>query len=377
MVNTYFSNRIYCDCKFRELIELVCEFLIEERYVVSSKDPNRDYEYLTRPNLDICSGDVKRGIFPQWDIIASPYRAIAEDSGEILFRVIHMRWAEEKQLLVYNNYPLNLRQEFKLCPNYIEIETHRKWSGLQIDVSNQIRDWINNKGIKASIRSFNDDFLDVINSAYETEDEKFKEIKGLVKSRFNSSELDELEIELLPSNFVLIVPELHEDSIESIRTAEFIYSIRSKLPDCSIGIMGYGKALEIELKNKLLIPLKNYWIKRYKLNPKSSPKSLYKLYEYLFNSHKSSLELGTVSYIINAALNPENKNDDVAISLCQHLDFFPNPLWMKTTFVVELTKFAKLYRNPAAHDSIMTKKELEECRELVIGSNGIIINLLK
>ena len=192
--------------------------------------------------------------------------------------------------------------------------------------------------------------------------------------------MDELDIKLLPSNFVLIVPELHQNSIESIRTAEFIYSNRSKLPDCSSGIIGYGKALEIELKNKLLIPLKNYWMKRYKLNPKSSPKALFKLYGYLFNSCKSSLELGTVSYIIKAALNPKNANDDVAISLCQHLDFFPNPLWMKTTFVVELSKFAKLYRNPAAHDSIMTKKELEESRELVIGSdnkNGIIINLSK
>ena len=123
MLKSYFSNRVYCDCKFRDLIELVSEFLIEHFYVVLSKDPHRDYEYLTKPNLDICSGDVKRGIFPQWNIVASPTRSIAEDYGEIVFRVIHMRWAEEKQLLVYNNYPLNLRQEFKLCPNYIEIET--------------------------------------------------------------------------------------------------------------------------------------------------------------------------------------------------------------------------------------------------------------
>lgn len=378
MLKQYYSNRIYCDCKFRELIKLVGDFLVENHFVVSSSDPYREYEYLTNPNLDICSGNVKNGVLPQWHIIASPARSIAEDSGEILFRVIHMRWGEEKKLLSYKDYPVSLRNEFKLCPNYVEIESHGKWESMQIEYGILIRDWLQAKNVKSIVRSFENDFLDIINSAYTTETEKFDALNNLVKLMLKSSKLDVSEMEPFPSVLIPIVPELHQDSIESIMTAEFVYSSRSKIPDCSIGIMSYSKALEIEIKNKLLIPLKNYWMNRYTPNHKDTPKSLFKLYQYLFGK-KKSLELGTFSYILKASLDPKNSNNELAESLLQHLDYFPNPSWMKISLITELDHFTKSYRNPAVHEVIYSEKELEQCREIVVGSDtkkGIIANLL-
>jgi hypothetical protein len=378
MLKQYYSNRIYCDCKFRDLIELLSEFLVENYFVVPSMEPYREYEYLTNPNLDICSGNVKDGVLPQWHIIASPARSIAADSGEVLFRVIHMRWGEEKEILTYNDYPVNLRNDFKLCPNYIEIETHDKWYVMQIELSNQIRDWLQTKNVKSTVRTFENDFLDVINSAYTTEIEKTNVLTNLVKSRINSSKVDDSKLKSLPSVFIPIVPELHQNSIESIITAELMYSMRSEIPDCSTGIMSYSKALEIELKYKLLVPLKGYWTNKYKPNPKKAPNSLKELYRYLFGNRKS-LELGTFAYNLKASLKPENSNDEVAESLLQHLDYFPNPSWMKTSLVSELENLTKSYRNPAAHEGICSEKQIEECREIVVGSDtkkGIIANLL-
>lgn len=378
-IKQYFSNRVYCDCKFRELIELLIDYLVENYFVVTSFEQDREYETISHKiNKELFCGDSKNGIWPEWSILAAPVRSIAEDSGLILFKIKNMRWAQEKRLLEYKDYPLSLREVFDLCPNYIEIETHRKWYKLQVDVSKSIKNWISNKGIYAIERSFQYDLLDVINTAYEDDTEKFNILGDLVKQRLAIDTLYNLDIEALNSDFILIVPELHKDSIESLRTAEFLYSVRSHIPDCSLGMLGYCKSVEIELRNKLFIPLRKYWANTNRPQVNTSI-NLEKLYEYIFNSEKASLELGTMTHIINYSLKSENDNDDVAISLRKQIEYFPNAIWMETSLVNALFKLKNYYRNPSVHEKIFSKSEFERCRQIVIGSDsvkGILTNML-
>jgi hypothetical protein len=378
-IKQYFSNRVYCDCKFRELIELLTDYLVANHFIITSFQQDREYEVISHKiSKEIFCGDRKNGIWPEWSILAAPARSIAENSGLILFKVKNMRWAQEKGLLEYKEYPLYLREVFDLCPNYIEIETYYRWNKMQVDVSKNIKNWINNKGICAIERSFQYDLLDVINTAYENDAEKFNVIRNLVKQRFDIDNLHNLDIGNLNPDFILVVPELHKDSIESLRTAEYLYSVRSYIPDCSVGMLGYCKSVEIELRNKLFVPLRKYWasMSRPQMNASAS---LERLYEYIFNSGNVHLELGTMTYIINHSLKSENNNDDVAISLRKQMEYFPNAIWMRTSLVNDLFKLKKYYRNPAVHEKIFSSSEFERCREIVIGSdsvNGILTNML-
>ena len=365
MVKHYYSHRVYTNASFRNLLSLLSHFLVDNSYVVTSYDDDRDYKTLKYPPQIVpINGERKTNSLPHASIIASPARSIAEDSGEILFHVVHLRWAWGYGLMDSSALPIN-RLFFSECPNYLEINTHRKWYQLQEAVGKQFAEYCETNGYIAYIRTFEGELLDVIEGAYNDPDEKANAIHALVKNVFNWDKLPELEMSSIPLNFLIIIPHLQPDTLRALRTAEFLRSKASLLPDCSAIIIEYCKAVEIELKQKILSRLQDDWATN-TIPSSKPPGSLKRLYEFVIGKGRP-LELGTLVDNIQASLDPQNDSVDIAISLREVL--FKNQTWMSMDFINQIQNLTRTYRNPAAHTAIMSLSDIEQCRALVIGTN--------
>lgn len=365
MVKHYYSHRVYTNASFRNLLSLLSQFLVDNSYVVTSYALDRDYETLRYPpHIEPINGERKTNSLPHASIIASPARSIAEDSGEVLFHVVHLRWAWGYGLMDSAALPIN-RRLFNECPNFLEINTHRKWYRMQEAIGQQFADYCRTNGYVAHIRTFEGELLDVVEGAYDNPDEKADAIHALVRSVFNWVELPELEIKSVPLNFLLIVPHLHTDTLRTLRTAEFLRSNALPLPDCSAIVIEYCKAVEIELKHKIMSHMQSEWATKTSHSIKP-PGTLKRLYEFVTGQGRP-LELGTLIDTIQACLDPRNDSVEIAISLREAL--FKNQTWMSTDFVNRLLNLTRNYRNPAAHTAIMLLRDVEQCRALVVGTN--------
>jgi hypothetical protein len=314
--------------------------------------------------------------WPIGHIMAAAGRSIAEDSGKFLFRVVNMRWAERNNLICYDDYPLRLRHQFLECPNYVEINAHRKWYQAQIEVGEGLALRIENEGVRAFVHTFEGDFIDIINSAYVDPADAAEEIHRLAFRLFQVAEHDRYD---LPPSFVQILPDLDHDTVAILQTAEILRRLEHPVPDFSIAIIEYCKAVEVELKRKLLEPL------RARIQAKTGQLAkpigqLHRLSRYLSGKTDRPLELGTLAKTISAALSSSTSADDLLVlEIRDYLGRFPNPAWMTSQFAGDIEALARDFRNPAAHGRIQDPTRVEECRRIVLGhgeDSGLLHRLL-
>jgi hypothetical protein len=320
----YFSHKVYSDTPFHELVRLLEVFLAENRYMTWTQWSNYRAEGFTPPKLSVRSGDKKLGYWPEASILAAPYRTASEDSDDTIFRVRHMRWAWRHQLLAGSSYPLYLQTHFDICPNYIEIETHRRWQGVQVKLGEELASWLTSHGQNTYTYTFNGELLDLLDSAYSDPAEKADELHALVEPLFGWNDLPALNLLTAHPDFIKIVPDLHPDSILALRTAEYLAHSSDLLPDCSAAVIEYCKAVEIELKEKLLQPLQARHVLPPTVVKPTAPKELDKLYNFVFSSRTRPLELGTLAVTVKNALRPRYDEDVVAIWLRESLQRFPS-----------------------------------------------------
>lgn len=363
-VRHYFSHRIYADTKFRTLIDLLGEFLAEKHWVVDSHSADREYETLHQPpKIDITPGNRATKFLPRASILSAPARTIAEDSGMFLFYVINLRWGWEKDII--NPFQVKVAQkEFGQCPNYIEIETHRKWYSGQKEIGEKIAAFIEARGIQTHIRSYEDEFIDIIDTAYDHYEEKVNALHDLTQSTIPWTEIPELAVYQLPIRFIPIIPQLHENTIRFLRTAEHLRNTVGLLPDNSPAIVEYCKTVEWELHSKVFQPITS---KMTKLSTNEPYGDLKKLWRIL--GKQKELTLGEMKNFIVSAIDVNNDNNPIANAIRNSVFKTTAYSWLSDPFLTSLTDLIKYYRNAAAHKSVMTSKDVEHTRLTIIGDN--------
>jgi hypothetical protein len=363
-VNEYFSHRLYVDVTFRTLIGCLGEFLAERHWVVSGSSLGFDIEYQTLrkpPEINIIPGNRSKRSLPEANILSAPARQIAEDSGFFLFRVVHLRWGWEKGII--SPFQVKVaRKQFEQCPNYIEIETHRKWYGGQKEIAKQVSNFIEEKGINTYIRSYEDEFLDVLETAYDNLDEKADALHQLTQSTIPWKDIPELTAKILPFGFVLIIPCLHDQTIRFLRTAEHLRNIVGVLPDNSPAIVEYCKSVEWELHTKVFGPIIANTPKDINSRPNGNLK---RVWEGLGKPRE--LTLGEMKDCILSALDSENDNNRIAAAVRASLFGAAFGSWLHSPFIWQLENLIKFYRNAAAHKSVMSLADVERTRFFVLG----------
>ncbi len=179
---------------------------------------------------------------------------------------------------------------------------------------------------------------------------------------------------LFSNEFSLLIGNLEKDSLLVLKTAEYLREIVLELPDYSPIVIEYCKIIEIEIYYKILLPLKN------RLNGTTivTANSLKKLKTFITSTENKSIELGTFSSILESIIN-NNLNDNLAINLIDsisHLPFQRNAKYL----VQDIFHLTRNYRNKAAHKSILTKEDMESCREFIIGNQnhtGLLSKIVK
>jgi hypothetical protein len=374
-VRAYYHHRVYCDAEFDVLVSLLADYLYAHTYVVDSMSWDHDYETFASPHIRI-NADRTRAT-----VLASPARSIAEDSGMILFAVENMREACDGGYLSYECLPLAIRQRFEICPNYISIETHRKWYLAQKEIGQKLASWIANQGRETYIRSFEGEFIEIVETAYTEEAEVAEEIHRLVGEFFQRHQLPDLvSLSSFPDYFIWLLPQMHPDTVAALASAELIRSTIPSLPDCSAVVIEYCKAVEIELNEKILRPLRAHWSRRSISDDYRSPGELRRLHDYLFGASPRPLELGTLAVTLDATGHPRHDGNPVAVSLRTHLQELPFHDEIIPALPRDLLRLSRDFRNPAAHKARLSPEQLEDCRDFVVGTDsqpGLLTRILK
>jgi hypothetical protein len=374
-----FSHRIYCDAKFYELVDLLAGFLTSNTWVVDDWD--NGYRLFCYDDIHFRSIERYGQIWPNAvaSVVTAPAGIIAEVYGSAVFRVEHMRREWAQGLLKHEELPLGVRQRFEICPNAVWVHnSHIGWYASQKEFGASLRDWLSARGREAYICTFEGEFLDIINTGYKDPAESAEEIHKLVKELFQKRKLPDLDMSSLPADFIWLMPQLHRDSLAALQTAELIRTSLPSLPDCSAVVIEYCKSVEIELEDKVLRPLRDYWLASSRPTGYSSPARLKRLGHYIFRGSPKPLELGTVAVTIEAAM--ACALDPVARSLLNQLRDLPFSNAPSQNLVKDLLHLTRMYRNPAAHKAILSSEHLQECRDFVIGTEtapGLLARIVR
>jgi hypothetical protein len=239
--------------------------------------------------------------------------------------------------------------------------------------------WLLDRGCQSYIRYFNGEALDIIETAYSDPVEKAEEIHKLVQEFISQSSISTFKITDLPNELLWLIHNMTPDALAALKTAEIIRLALPDLPDFSAVVIEYCKAVEIELNDKLLKPLRIERIGATSLvsSLPPVPRELKRLKKFTFDPSPKPLELGTLAITIEASL--VHKSHPLANSLLKHINELPLPS-SPSRLVDDLSFLTHNFRNPAAHKTILSSQQMENCRDFVIGTStrpGLLFRILK
>jgi hypothetical protein len=138
------------------------------------------------------------------------------------------------------------------------------------------------------------------------------------------------------------------------------------------------KAVENELINKFLIPMRNFGLDM--ATDKSDPRTK-RVDQFLSRETDTPPELGGISFYINLVAKSSSYRDKAASAPLlktysekrPFFDWYTRGGGAASDIETIVTKF----RNRAAHISELAHDDFQECKELVLGSEGILSNILR
>jgi hypothetical protein len=330
--------------------------------------------------MGIGEGDPTTGEFPRASIVASPARMIADDYGDIVIRIRDGRWAEDRRLLSHEDFPLAIQRELTGAGSLISVEPSPRYGALGPQGAELCLDALNRGEAqrRAVQRTWQNDLVAVnANSLEPGLNGVAQTIDALTQAVTQGQNLPLLSPTVFRAEFVAVVGDLHPHAQRCLRTAEMLSPFLVGGLDASAVIVQYTKAVEIEVRDKLFTPLKQYWDTRQPPDVISGKKDLQRLYGYLFKGGR--LELGSSGFAVEEAVKPRWNHDPVAESLRAILQRLPNPEWARNRLGGELLELAATARNPAAHSRIFDGSDLPRVRRLVLGEGepGLLEMLLR
>ncbi len=368
MLSSYFSHRVYCQADFPRLTRLLGEYLSSKRYFVGDDD-GCDYFKLS----DLRAYDY------QASVIAAPVKWLLKEGHGLLFKSVNLRRQCIEKGLSYKDFPIALRQRFSTHPNYIEIDSFRSQYDVQKSEGKELENWLSGYGFKAYIRSFNGEFIDVIETGYADADERAEEVHKLVQEFLEQKSIPTFDLSGFSDDMLWLVHNLHPDTLRVLVTAEQIRKALPDLPDCSAIVIEYCKAVEIELNHRLLVPLRSHLNGAGSSNSAclSIPNELGRLKQYVYGASAKQIELGALANTIEAALRYDSH--PLAAGLMQNIRALPL-MGSPKKLIDSVLNLTQNYRNPAAHKAILSSMQMERCRELVLGATtdiGLLFRIVQ
>jgi hypothetical protein len=219
-----------------------------------------------------------------------------------------------------------------------------------------------------------------IKAGTRADDEKATELAEVLLSLLSKDQAREAErlYQLSEKRAVL----LSEAALKFVSTSEHLSRVLESVPDLdwSPATIGLCKAVEIEVIERILNPLLAQ-TQGVNVEADVKDKDLGRVAKFIAEpKNNKPPEMGTFAHFLQTSINSQTRRTTSPIveRLYKLFHSWPNSDWISNndglyTSIVRLTRD---FRNPAAHINTLTKQDYENCREYVIGANGILWKLI-
>jgi hypothetical protein len=218
-----------------------------------------------------------------------------------------------------------------------------------------------------------------IKSGTNSDDEKAAELARVLLTLYSKDQILEAErrYRLAERRAEILSP----DAMRFIATAEFVSQALQSASDLdwSSAIIGLCKAVEIEVVERIIRPLAAH-LKDVSLEADKTDKDIGRVARFLSQPNLLPPELGTFSYFLQTSLNSETRRrtSPSINGLYRLFSSWPNSSWLADIrgFYHSLTSLTGKFRNRAAHMEALSARDYQECRELVLGHEGLLWKLM-
>lgn len=143
-------------------------------------------------------------------------------------------------------------------------------------------------------------------------------------------------------------------------------------------MIGLCKAVEVELVHRLLEPLRQM-TESLDLSTDVNDKDLKTVARYCAGRTLKSPEIGSISYFLLTAINSSERRQTSQLIMAF---LRVTSKWAGSNWVLDpsglhdaLDALSQQFRNPAAHTSRLDGGDYEACRDVVVGSDGLLWRL--
>ena len=170
---------------------------------------------------------------------------------------------------------------------------------------------------------------------------------------------------------------LDDQTIRFLASAEHI---SSKLDedyslDWSPVVIGLCKSFENELVLKIIRPFK-FACQSIDIENDKSDKDIGRVAKYIDSNDSKDPEIGTFGHFLQTALNSKQRREtsNLIKAFYDFLSRYPYSNWILDNLGLlnSIQLISKNFRNKAAHLDELTKSDFEECKELLIGNDGVL-----
>jgi len=219
-----------------------------------------------------------------------------------------------------------------------------------------------------------------IKAGSSADDEKTEALAELLLSLFNHDQeqeakrlfrLSEKRAELLSNS-----------TIRFLSTADHVARSLSDETNLewSPAIIGYCKAVELEIVERLIMPLTTMQGDP-SLNDDVKDKDVGRIAKFIRDGTGKPPELGTFAHFLQTLINSKKRRSTSVL-----MSAFDGQMrnWPNTNWILDLNGLhssllllIKDFRNPAAHIAELRHQDFENCRELVLGEQGLLWKLIQ
>lgn len=172
---------------------------------------------------------------------------------------------------------------------------------------------------------------------------------------------------------------LSEKALRFLSTSDCVSDSLKSMSDLdwSPATIGYCKAVECEIQERLIKPLANT-VDKEQLEDDARDKDIGRIAKHFLGSAPPP-ELGTFGHFLQTAVNSKSRRESSYLlrQFFGLLKGWPRSEWLLDTslFLTSLRTLTRDFRNRAAHIDELTEDDFLQCRDLVIGPNGMLWQL--
>ena len=212
-----------------------------------------------------------------------------------------------------------------------------------------------------------------------SDDERAEQLANLLRSLVSLDDQRRTERLLLASD--TRAKYLSPETLCFLATAEYLADKLGSHEhlEWSPAVIGLCKAVELEIINQLILPLVQQTI-GLDLSFDLKDKDLARVAEFCANQNRKPPELGAVAHFLQTVIHSRNRRSTSAL-MRTFLGLAAS--WTGSHWILDpkglhqrLTRIAADFRNKAAHIDQLSEQDYRKCRELVMGSEGVLWGLV-